>query len=78
LRQLGNTASDNLGGRVGFTTTLSNVSEITGQNEVVELSTTQLRDGQVLYVIGVAPGPEASVYSQTFRRIRQNLQITDR
>jgi len=78
LRQQGGTTSDNLGGRVGYTTTLSNVSEVTGQNEVVELSTTQLRDGQVLYVIAVAPRQDASVYALAFRRIRQNLQISDR
>ncbi|MEQ1759053.1 MAG: M48 family metallopeptidase [Vicinamibacterales bacterium] len=78
LRQQGNTASDNIGGRVGFTATLSNVSEVTGQAEVVELSTTQLRDGQVLYVIGVAPRQDVPTYSSVFRRVRQNLQITDR
>ena len=78
LRQQGRTASDNIGGRAGFTTALSNVSEVTGEDEVIELSTTQLRDGQVLYVIGVAPRPESNLYSQAFRRIRQNLQISDR
>ncbi len=78
LRQQGSAISDNIGGRVGFTATLDNVSDVTGQPEVVELSTTQLRDGQVLYLIGVAPRPEAAVYAAAFRRIRQNLQITDR
>lgn len=72
------TAKDTVGGRAGFTTTLSNVSEVTGQNELVELSTTQLRDGQVLYVIGVAPRQDGQTYAAAFRRIRQNLQISDR
>ena len=35
-------------------------------------------EGQVLYVIGVAPRQEASTYVNAFRRIRQNLQINDR
>jgi len=78
LRQQTRTASDNVGGRVGFTTALTNVSEVTQQAEVVELSTTQLRDGQVLYLIGVAPRDDAQTYSAAFRRIRQNLQISDR
>jgi Zn-dependent protease with chaperone function len=78
LRQQSNPSRESIGGRAGLTATLSNVSEVTGQSEVVELSTTQLRDGQVLYVIGVAPRQEASTYTSAFRRIRQNLQINDR
>jgi Zn-dependent protease with chaperone function len=78
LRQQSNPSRESIGGRAGLTTSLSNVSEVTGQSELVELSTTQLRDGQVLYLIGVAPRQEASTYSSAFRRIRQNLQINDR
>jgi hypothetical protein len=73
-----NAARDNLGGRTGLTTQLSNVSEVTGQREYIALSTTQLRDGRLLYVIGVAPEQEANTYETTFRRVRQNLQINDR
>jgi hypothetical protein len=78
LRQQGNITNDTVGGRAGLTAAMSNVSEVTGQNEVIELSTTQLRDGQVLYLIAVSPRPDASTYSSTFQRIRKNLQITDR
>lgn len=78
LRQQGRTASERIAGRAGFTTTLTNVSEVTGQPEVVELSTTALRDGQVLYLIGVAPREDAPAYQAVFRRIRQNLQLSDR
>ena len=38
--------------------TLSNVNEATGQREVVRLITTQLRDGQLFYMIAVAPQNE--------------------
>jgi hypothetical protein len=38
----------------------------------------QLADGSVLFVIGVAPQNEASVYQNTFNRVRQTLQIADR
>jgi hypothetical protein len=57
---------------------LSNVSEVTGQREYIALTTTQLRDGSLLYVIGVAPEREANTYENTFRRVRENLQIADR
>ena len=56
---------------------LSNVSEVTGQREYITLSTTQLRDGSLLYLIGVAPQSEASTYESTFRSVRQGLQIAD-
>jgi beta-barrel assembly-enhancing protease len=66
-----------IGGREGITTTLSNVSELTGEREAVNVSTAQLRDGSVLFLIGVAPENEASTYLNTFRRVRQSLQISD-
>jgi Zn-dependent protease with chaperone function len=78
LRQQEGFRRDTLGGRTGLTTVLSNVSDATGEAEAVTVSTTQLRDNGVLYLIGVAPQREASAYTNTFRRVRQTLQISDR
>ena len=78
LRQQGGPQRDNVGGRNGLTTILTNTSEVTGEQERISLSTTQLRDGSLLYVIGVAPQREAQTYENTFRRVRQSLQIADR
>jgi peptidase M48-like protein len=77
LRRQGGYIRANIGGRVGLTTTLSNVSEVTGSTEAVNLSTVQLRDGSVLFIIGVAPANEARAYANTFNRVRQSLQIAD-
>jgi hypothetical protein len=77
LQREGGYAAANIGGRRGLTTTLSNVSEATGNTEAVNLSTVQLRDGRVLFVIGVAPANEARAYASTFNRVRQSLQIAD-
>ena len=66
-----------IGGRQGLTTTLSNVSEVTGASEAVNLSTVQLQDGSVLFMIGVAPQDEARVYLNTFGRVRQSLQFSN-
>ena len=77
LQRQGGYAAANIGGRRGLTTTLSNVSEATGNTEAVNLSTVQLRDGRVLFVIGVAPANEARAYAGTFNRVRQSLQIAD-
>jgi hypothetical protein len=77
LRGQGGYTRANIGGRPGLTTTLSNVSEVTGSTEAVNLSTVQLRDGSVLFIIGVAPANEARAYANTFNRVRQSLQIAD-
>ena len=60
-----------------MTTTLSNTSEVTGEPEAVNVSTVQLRDGSVLFLIGVAPTEQARTYLTTFTRIRQNVQLAD-
>jgi Zn-dependent protease with chaperone function len=77
LRQQTSLQRDSLGGRNGYTTILSNVSEVTGQRERIALTTTQLRDGSLLYVVGVAPQSEAQTYDPAFRRVRQSVQIRD-
>ena len=78
LRAAGNVRRDSIGGRTGLTVPLANVSDVTGQQEYVSLSTTRLRDGSVLYLIGVAPQPEASRYERAFQQVRRSLQIADR
>ena len=78
LESAGNARRENIGGRQGITTPLSNVSEVTGQREYITLTTTQLRDGSVLFMIGVAPQPDANTYERAFRQVRQSLQIADR
>jgi hypothetical protein len=67
-----------MGDRQGLATPLANVSEVTGQREYVNLSTAELRDGTILYMIGVAPQSEAATYERTFQRVRETLQIADR
>ena len=42
------------------------------------LSTAYLRDGSMLFMIGVAPQSEANTYADVFARVRQNMRIADR
>jgi Zn-dependent protease with chaperone function len=77
LRQQTALQRDTVAGRTGYTTILSNVSEVTGQRERIALSTAQMRDGSLLYVVGVAPQTEAQAYDPAFRRVRQSVQIRD-
>ena len=78
LRASGGYTRDRISGRNALRTALSNVSEVTGQRESVSLTTTQLRDGRLVYFIGVAPQNEASAYEDAFRRVRQSVQLSDR
>ena len=78
LRRQGGYSRATIGGRQGLTTTLTNVSDATGGQEAVNVSTVQLRDGSVLFLLGVAPADEARTYLNTFGRIRENVQLSDR
>ena len=77
LRSAGNARRENIGGRQGITTPLSNVSDVTGAQEYISMSTTHLRDGSLFYIIGVAPQPEKNTYENAFRRVRQSVRIDD-
>jgi Zn-dependent protease with chaperone function len=77
LRQQSNYSSTTIGGRQGVTTTLSNVSEVTGKPEYIRLTATELRNGNILYMIGVAPQSEARTYDGAFARVQQSLRLTD-
>ena len=76
LRRQGGYSRTSIGGRQGLTATLSNVSEVTGQSETINLSTVGLDDGTMLFMIGVAPQNEARTYMETFNRVRQSLQFS--
>jgi len=78
LRRQNGYSRTTIDGRQGLTTTLSNVSEVTGAPEAVNVSTTQLSDGSLLFLLGVAPSDEAQTYFNTFGRVRQSIQLADR
>jgi hypothetical protein len=78
LRRQGGYSRASIGGRQGLTTTLSTVSEVTGEREAVNVSTVELSDGSVLFLVGVAPASQARTYANTFARVRQSVRLADR
>src|SRR3954464_10679936 len=64
-----------VGGRQGLRTVLSNISDATGDQEVVEVYTTQLGDGSLFYALGVAPREEYNAYSNIFRNVIRSIQF---
>src|SRR5439155_26142799 len=75
LSSPGNYERGSIGGRQGLHTVLSNVSDATGGQEVIDVYTAQLNDGSLLYALGVAPREEFSAYSPVFRRVVGSIQL---
>jgi hypothetical protein len=65
----------NVARRNGLRTVLRNRSEVTGQDEAIQLVTTQMQDGNLFYAIGVAPGNEFGNYQRVFDKIVGSLQL---
>ena len=77
LRRAANYSRISIGGRRGLRTTLTNRSEVSGQPETIEMSTTQLRDGSLFYVIGVAPTGEFRDYANVLNRVVGSIRLSD-
>ena len=75
LRQQTGLTRTYVAGRNGLSTRLTNVNEATGQPEVVTIVTTQLRNGQLFYMITVAPQNEYGTYQSAFSNILRSLQL---
>ena len=65
-----------MSGRNALFTTLSNTNEATGRPENVRVITTQLRNGQLFYMIAVAPQSERN-FENAFQQIMQSVRIND-
>jgi beta-barrel assembly-enhancing protease len=78
LRRQNGYSRTSVDGRQGLTTTLSNVSDATGARETVNLTTVQLEDGALLFLVGVAPASEARAYLNTFGRVRESVELRSR
>jgi Zn-dependent protease with chaperone function len=57
--------------------TLSNISDVSGRAESVMVYTTMLRNGDLFYIVGVAPREEFGNYQRTFDTILRSVQLND-
>ena len=76
LRTNGGYQRTTLSGRTALFATLSNVNEATGRPETVRVITTQLRNGQLFYMIAVAPQNERG-FENAFQTILQSVRLND-
>ena len=77
LRQQSAYQRTTISGRTGLAMTLNNVNEATGQSETITVVTTQLRNGQLFYMIAVAPSNQFSSYQSAFSNILRSLELND-
>ncbi len=77
LRQTANYTRTTLGGRNAYATTLTGRSPLTNRNEIVNVVTTQLRNGNLFYVVAVSPESEASNYNYAFRNMLRSIRLND-
>jgi hypothetical protein len=77
LRQQGGFARTTIGGRQALKTTLSGRSSITGRTEIVDIYTSQFRNGQLFYAITVVPDTERFAYDNAFRNVLSSIRFND-
>ncbi len=75
LRQTTGYSRFSLDGRAAYATQLSGRSPVTGQNEYATIYATLLRDGSLMYVIGVAPQSESYRYNRAFNNMVRSIEI---
>jgi hypothetical protein len=63
--------------RPAIQTVLTTMSQATNQPEQIEVYTTLLSNGTVLYLLAVTPRDRASEYVDTFRRVVGSIEIRD-
>jgi len=62
-------------GRTALSISLSNLNQATGRAEIVNVITTQLRNGELLYLIAVAPDTDFYNYQGVFQNVLRSLQL---
>lgn len=77
MRQQSQYQQGSISGRRALAINLSNVNEATGRPEIISIYTTLLRNGQLFYMIGVAPQNEFSSYQSAFRNALGSIRIND-
>lgn len=75
LRQQTNYAQTYIGNRRAYTTTLAGRSPVTGRTEIATVYTTMLNNGDLFYVVTVAPEDESRTYSYAFRDMIRSIRL---
>jgi beta-barrel assembly-enhancing protease len=77
LRQQNQYQQGTISGRRALAITLSNVNEATGRPETIMVYTTLLRNGQLFFMIGVAPQNQYASFQSAFRNALGSIRLND-
>ena len=77
LRARGAVRRMDVDGRQGQLFSFNNTNEATGGEEIVNILTTQLRNGELFYLITVSPASEYQKYQSTFSTILRSVRLND-
>jgi hypothetical protein len=77
MRQRSGYQRASVSGRSGLTTSFSNINEATGQAEIVTVITTQLRNGDLFYMIAVSPQSDSGSFQSAFSNILRSIRLND-
>lgn len=77
MRAQGNYQRGSIDRREALNVNFINRSEVTGRDEVVSVYTTLLRNGDLFYMIPVAPRNEYNTYQRAFQNVLRSLQLND-
>jgi hypothetical protein len=77
LRQSGGYQRGTLGGRQAMRASLSGESDLTGRTEIVYVYTRLLSNGDLFYVISVAPREDFNSYQRAFDTVVRSVEIRD-
>lgn len=77
IRQQGGYQQSTIDGHSALAINLSNVNEATGRPETVTVYTTLLRNGDLFYVIALAPQNDYNSYQSAFRSVLNSIQLND-
>ncbi|HKC62750.1 MAG TPA: M48 family metallopeptidase [Pyrinomonadaceae bacterium] len=77
LRQQSGYQRGQIDGRTALAINLSNVNEATGRPEIVTVYTTLLRNGDLFYVISVAPQSDYNSFRGAFSNVLNSIRLND-
>ena len=77
MRARGSYQRTDVDGRFGELISFDNVNQATQRAELISIVTTQLRNGELFYMIAVTPTDESSRYQATFSTILRSLRLND-
>ena len=77
IRQQTQYQQGTISGRRALAINLSNTNEATGRPETISVYTTLLRNGQLFYMIGVAPQNQYSSFQGAFRNALSSIRLND-